>query len=114
MPEEFLTLHEIPEKDMEVLAINHDSIEMCDWSDFMKASGRLAKSEARTLVLDLRKLRRILSIFIGTAVHLNAQARARKRRLLVLARGHVADTLRSLLGTDILEIVTDGREPEEL
>jgi anti-anti-sigma regulatory factor len=114
MPDEFLTLRRLPEKDMLVVVVNHDSLEMADWSEFVKASEKLARSEARNLVLDLRKLRRILSIFIGTAVQLSAQARSRKRRFAVLARGHVADILGNVLGRDILEIVTDGRGPEEI
>jgi hypothetical protein len=114
MPEQFLTLAELPEKGLAFLAVNFDSIEMRDWGRFVEASDRLMHKRQKRLVLDLRRLRRVLSVFIGAAVQMSAQARGDGRRFTVLASGQLASTLHNILGSDILEIVTDGRSPEEL
>jgi hypothetical protein len=114
MPEGFLKLSELPEKQMAVLEVLHDSIEMAEWEDFVKGCNRLLASPQPQLVLDLRRLQRVLSVFIGEAVRLNARAGEAGKRFALLAAGQVAEVFRMLLGGDLLEIVTDGRPPEEL
>lgn len=114
MPGKFLTLAELPEKGLAFLAVNFDSIEMRDWGRFVEASDALMRMHQKHLVLDLRKLRRVLSVFIGAAVQMSSQAKGDGRRFTVLASGQLAGTLHNILGNDILEIVTDGRSPEEL
>ena len=114
MPEQFLTLAELPPKGVAFLSVNFDSIEMHDWGRFVEASERLMRKRQKHLVLDLRRLRRVLSVFIGAAVQMSAQAKSEGRRFTVLASGQLANTLHSVLGNDILEIITDGRSPEEL
>jgi hypothetical protein len=114
MSDEFLTLAELPEKGLAFLAVNFDSIEMRDWGRFVEASDRLMLKRQKRLVLDLRRLRRVLSVFIGAAVQMSSQAKSSGRRFTVLASGQLAGTLHNILGNDILEIVTDGRSPEEL
>jgi len=114
MPVTFLTINEVPERDMAVLEVLHDSIQMSEWDDFVKGCARLMACEQSHLVLDLRRLERVLSVFIGESVRLNSEAVNRGKRFTVLAAGQVGEVFKMLLGSDLLEIVTDGKPPEEL
>ena len=115
MPDDrFLHLTATPEKGLAVLEVLRDSVEMADWEQFVKAGARLVGSGQPHLVLDLRGLRRVLSIFIGEAVQFNVEAKKRGKRFTVLAAGHIGDVFKTLLGNDLLEIVADGRSPEEI
>ncbi len=114
MTEDFLALTELPEKGMAVLEISRDSVEMADWDRFVKSCARLLDSKQKHLILDLRKLHRVLSVFIGEALQLGSRAESNGRRFTVLASGQVGEVFRTLLGNDLLEIVTDGRDPAQI
>ncbi len=114
MPEDFLAVTEIPEKGMAVLEIRRDSVEMAEWDQFVKSCNKLLATGQGHLVLDLRRLRRVLSLFIGEALQLNSRAEGAGRRFTVLAAGHVGEVFRTLLGSNLLEMITDGREPVEI
>jgi len=114
MAEAFLKISRLPEKGLAVLEVLRDSVEMAEWEKFVRAGAQLLGCGQKHLVLDLRRLKRVLSLFIGEAVRLNGEARSRGRRFTVLAAGRIGDTFRMILGGDLLEIVTDGRGPEEL
>jgi hypothetical protein len=111
---DFLKISLVPEKGLAVLEVLRDSVEMSEWESFVRAGAQLVGSGQKHMVLDLRRLKLILSLFIGEAVRLSGQARARGGRFTVLAAGRIGDTFRMILGADVLEIVTDGRNPEQL
>ena len=114
MSGEFLSITELAGRRMAVLEVRRDSIEMADWDAFVKSCRKLLGTAQPHLVLDLRKLRRVLSVFIGEALQLHSQAESQNRRFTVLASGQIGDVFRMLLGNDILEMVTDGRSPAEI
>jgi hypothetical protein len=110
----FLKLSEDPGRDMAVLEVMRDSIEMSDWEAFIAAGRKLLASGRAHLVLDLRRLHRVLSLFIGEAVRLKGLADEAGKRFTVLAAGQVGDVFKTILGADILEMITDGRAPAEI
>ena len=101
-----------PEKDTAVLTVLSDSLNMADREAFLAACRELLAGKASNLVIDLRALRRIFSVFIGSVMDVNARAKNEGRRLTVLTTEGVATVFRSVVGTDVLEI-SDGLTDEE-
>lgn len=109
MAKEFLHIATLPEKDMAVLKVGYDSIEMSDWESFVKACEKLIRAKQLHLVLDLTQLKRILSVFIGKAIEMNFEARRKNRRFTVLAKKELVSDLQNILGPEILEFITEER-----
>jgi hypothetical protein len=107
MGKDFLQLVEMPERDMAVLRVGYDSIEMTEWEKFVKACEKLLRAKQLHLVLDLRELNRILSVFIGKAIEMNFQVRKQDRRFTVLAKRELVSDIQNILGPEILEFVTE-------
>jgi len=114
MPDEFIRLTSIPEKDRAVLEVCHDSIDMYDWRGLSNACLKLFEGGERHLVMDLRRVGSALSFLIGTAVEMSLRAQREHRRFTVLAVGSLADVFRNALGRDVLELITDGRGPADI
>ena len=107
MTDKFFVLSETPEEGRAILQLKHDSISLEDWSRFVSACDRLLRTGQKHLILDLRRAHRILSVFIGEALRVNDQARAKGQRFTVLAGGDLVSVFRSLLGPQALEIKTN-------
>jgi len=111
MAAKFLRAWTLPDDKLAVLQVCRDSVEMSDWAAFVEACERLLGSSQPRLVLDLRALHRVLSIFIGQAVQTSDQARKRSQRFTVLASGDLARLFKSILGSEIVEIATEEDAP---
>lgn len=92
------------EKNLAVLQVMSDTLALSDRDDFLKACGELLKSEKKNLVIDMRGLRRIFSIFLGTVLDVNARAGKEGRRLTVMTSEDVAKLFRTVAGPDTLAI----------
>lgn len=92
------------EKDLAVLQVVSDTLALSDRDEFLKACGELLKSDKKNLVIDMRGLRRVFSIFLGTVLDVNARAGKEGRRLTVMASEDVAKLFRTVTGPDTLDI----------
>jgi len=89
---------------MAVLSIASEQLELDQRAEFLGACQQLLDSRMPWLVIDMRGLRRIFSIFVGTVMDVNSRARGEGRRLTVIAREDVGKLFRAVVGPEVLEI----------
>jgi hypothetical protein len=104
VPEQLFRLRSSEEKDLAVLQIMTDTLELSHREEFLAACAGLLETTRGRLVIDLRGLRRIFSIFVGTVMDVNAKAGAEGRRLTVIASPDVEKLFRTVVGPETLEI----------
>lgn len=102
----------VPERGTALLQVMRESLEMADREEFLAACRQLLATGQPRLVIDLRSLRRIFSVFVGSVMDVNARARADGRRLTVLTTESVARLFRAVVGAEMLDI-DDGISQEE-
>jgi hypothetical protein len=93
-----------PERGEAVLEVTRDSLEMTDREEFLAGCRRLLATGQPRLVIDLRSLRRIFSVFVGSVMDANARAQVEGRALVVLATEPVAALFRAVVGAEVLNI----------
>jgi hypothetical protein len=106
-------LTSIPEMETALLEITRDSLGMTDREEFLAGCRSLLASGQKHLFIDLRGLRLVFSVFVGTVMDVNVRARADGRRLTVLAGPAVAKLFRSVAGGDAVEIDGGVAQPEK-
>jgi anti-anti-sigma regulatory factor len=94
------------------LEVLQDLLGMADRDEFVAGCRELLESNQKRLVMDLRKVRRIFSMYLGTIVDLSDRASRKGQQLSVKATPPVANLIRSVLGKRFLEI-DDGTAPAE-
>ncbi len=87
-----------------MLRVVTDVLELSQRQDFLMGCQRLLASEMEWLIVDMRGLRRIFSIFVGTVMDVNARVRGEGRRLTIIASEDVGKLFRTLVGPETLEI----------
>lgn len=112
MPETAYRVTAVPEKSAALLSVLRNALEMTDREWFLAGCRELLASGQPNLVIDLRGLRRIFSVFIGSVLDVNARARSEGRRLTVLTSEPVAQVFRSVAGAETLNL-DDGVSIEE-
>ena len=105
-------LTSVPERGSAVLQVMRDSLEMGDREAFLSACRELLATGQPQLVIDMRSLRRIFSVFVGSVMDVNARAHAQGLNLTVLATESVASLFRAVVGAEALNI-DDGISEEE-
>lgn len=108
----FCKLTAIPEIETALLEVTRTSLEMTDREEFLAGCRALLASGQKHLVIDLRGLTRVFSVFVGTVVDLHARAGAEGRSLKVIASEEVARLFRSVSGGQALDI-DDGLSEAE-
>lgn len=112
MPGERLyRLTEDAQKGVATLEVRVDLLGMADRDEFMAGCRALLASGRKRLVLDLRGVRRMFSIFLGTIIDIGERAHANGQALTVRVPEQVARLLRSVLGDRTLDIDV-GTAPE--
>ena len=79
------------EKDLAVLRVLPRELDFAQRLAFGEACGELLDSEARRLVVDLTRIERIFSVFVGTLADLALRAEDTGKSLTILARPAVAE-----------------------
>jgi anti-anti-sigma regulatory factor len=102
--DEVFRLSSSREHGMAVLSVVSNSLDLDRRAEFIGACSRLLESGMKRVVIDMRGLRRIYSIFVGTVMDVNARARAEGIDLTVIAGEDVTRLFRSLVGEDVLSI----------
>jgi hypothetical protein len=103
-PDQLFRLRSSEKKDLAVLQMMTDTLELSHRAEFLAACARLLETARGRLVIDLRGLRRIFSIFVGTVMDVNAKVRGEGRRLTVIATPEVEKLFRTVVGPESLEI----------
>lgn len=102
----------LPEKDLAVLQVLRDSLEMSDREAFLAGCRELLATGQHNLLIDLCGLRRVFSVFVGSILDVSARARAENRRLLLKTTTAVAEVFRTVIRPEVLEIIAEP-PPEE-
>lgn len=93
MPNDDLRIVNLPEEQSATLKVLCERLDLDSLEDFEEACRELLHTGQQTLTLDLCKLSRIHSGFIGVLLYANSEAHLAGRRLVVAAGGRVARTL---------------------
>jgi anti-anti-sigma regulatory factor len=102
--DEMFRINESDEKDLAVMQVVSDSLELSHREAFLKACSDLMETDRARLIIDLRGLKRIFSIFVGTIMDVNNTVRGQGRRLTVVASLEVTKLFRTVVGPETLEI----------
>ena len=102
----------IPEMETALLEVVRTSLEMTDREEFLAGCRALLAAGQRNLVIDLRGLQRVFSVFVGTMLDLHVRAGAEGKSLKVLASEEVVRLFRSVSGGQALHI-DDGLSEAE-
>ena len=108
MADDLCNVTTFAEKGLAVLRMSRDSLELSDREAFLAACRQLLDTDQPRLVIDLRGLRRIFSIFVGTIMDVNARARKEDRHLALMASGEITKLFRTVVGSEVLEIYEAG------
>ena len=92
------------DKDLAVLEVVSDTLALSDRDEFLKACGELLETGKKHVIIDMRGLRRIFSIFLGTVLDVNVKVGRAGGRLTVMASEEVSKLFRTVAGPEILEI----------
>jgi hypothetical protein len=104
MPAEIFRIRSLPEKDMAVLSVVTDTLDIGQRGEFLTACAELLATDMKWLAVDMRGLRSIFSVFIGSVMDVNTQVRSQERRFTIIASEHLTQMFRSVVGADALEI----------
>lgn len=102
------------EKDLAVLQVTRDVLELSDREAFMAGCRELLASDAGRLVIDLRDLRRVFSVFVGTVMDVNVHVREEGRKLVVLASEAVSEVFGAVGVNAELDIRTRSGAAEDV
>jgi len=97
------------EKDLAVLEVASDTLALSDRDEFLKACGELLDTGRKHVIIDMRGLRRIFSIFLGTVLDVNVKVGKAGGRLTVMASEEVTKLFRTVAGPEILEVCQTER-----
>ena len=104
MADELCRITTSEEKDLAVLQLVRDALELSDREEFLGACAKLLDTGRGRLVIDMRGLRRIFSIFVGTVMDVNARARKEGRHLTLMASEEVTSLFRTIVSSEVLDI----------
>jgi hypothetical protein len=104
MPKDLFKIDVVDTEDRATLTVVGDSLEIPDHQEFLKSCGRLLNSGCGSLVVDLRELRRVFSIFVGTIMDANVKAGREGKHLTVVATDGVTRLFRTVVGPEVLDI----------
>jgi hypothetical protein len=96
---------------MAVLQVVCDALTLDCRDEFLGACAGLIRSGCGSLVIDLRNLRRVFSIYVGTIMDVNARAQRDGRSLTVVAGPELTKMFRSVVGPETLRICEPASSP---
>jgi anti-anti-sigma regulatory factor len=96
-----------PDDSRAVLVVWRPALENNDAADFEAGCKRLLESAQPHLVLDLRQVARLPSICVGSTVKAHVMAKLAEQRFTVLAGDELAEIMKQIVGSGILDIAPD-------
>jgi anti-anti-sigma regulatory factor len=103
-PEAPFRLDEMPDRGIAVLRVRGE-LTVENRRAFVALAEKLLACEQPKLVIDLSRLQRVFSMFIGTFIDLDQQARAQGQSLSFMMTQTVADMVRMVRDDDEMAIV---------
>jgi anti-anti-sigma regulatory factor len=103
MPDDFI-VEDLPDERSTLLRIETSSLDLGQRDEVARAFDSLLDSRHHRLVVDLRKIGRIFSLFIGSLVDLKQRSEQRNKRLVILVNPQVRETLERMNLAETLDI----------